>query len=67
LLSPRIGDTFDAIVTGASSKGVYVRLFKPPAEGRVVANESGLEVGDRVQVRLVATNYLQGFIDFERV
>jgi exoribonuclease-2 len=64
MLSRRIGDMFDAIVTGASSKGTYVRLRKPPAEGRVVVNERGLDVGDRVKVRLVATDPQRGFIDF---
>lgn len=67
LLQPRIGEIFDAIVTGASHKGTYVRLVKPPAEGRVVKNNRGLDVGDHVRVRLLAADYLQGFIDFECV
>ena len=65
LLSSRIGDTFDAIVTGAAAKGTFVRLLHPPAEGRVVSGEHGLDVGDRVRVRLVATEPSRGFIDFE--
>ncbi|MGB8510386.1 MAG: ribonuclease catalytic domain-containing protein, partial [Pyrinomonadaceae bacterium] len=32
LLSNRLGETFDAIVTGASGKGTFVRLLAPPAE-----------------------------------
>jgi exoribonuclease-2 len=64
MLSDRIGETFDAIVTGASSKGTYVRLRRPPAEGRVVEGEHGLDVGDRVIVRLVGTDPERGFIDF---
>lgn len=64
MLSSRIGDTFDAIVTGASPKGTYVRLRRPPAEGRVVEGEHGLDVGDHVHVRLVATDPERGFIDF---
>jgi exoribonuclease-2 len=64
MLSRRVGDTFDAIVTGASPKGTYVRLRRPPAEGRVVVGERGLDVGDRVKVRLVSTDPARGFIDF---
>ena len=64
MLSRRIGETFDAIVTGASPRGTYVRLRRPPAEGRVIAGEPGLDVGDRVKVRLVATDPTRGFIDF---
>jgi exoribonuclease-2 len=66
LLANRVGDTFDAIVTGASRKGTYVRLIHPPAEGRVVEGEEGLDVGDRVRVRLVGTNPERGFIDLAR-
>ena len=64
LLSRRIGATFDAIVTGASPKGTYVRLRRPPAEGRVIVGERGLDVGDRVKVRLLSTDPQRGFIDF---
>jgi len=63
-LHSRIGETFNAIVTGASNKGVYVRLLSPPAEGRVVQNENGLDVGDAVRVHLIDTNPENGFIDF---
>ena len=65
-LSRRIGDTFDAIVTGAASKGTFVRLVNPPAEGRLVSGEQGLDVGDAVRVKLVATEPTRGFIDFVR-
>ena len=64
LLSSRIGDTFDGIVTGASDKGTFARLFRPPAEGRIVKGERGLDVGDLVKVKLVDTNPYRGFIDF---
>jgi len=64
MLLERIGETFDAIVTGASPKGTYVRLRRPPAEGRVIVGERGLDVGDRVKVRLLATDVQRGFIDF---
>ena len=67
LLQNRIGDTFDAMVTGASEKGTYVRLFDPPAEGKVLQNEKGLRVGMKIRVRLLRTDPFNGFIDFERV
>jgi exoribonuclease-2 len=66
LLSSRIGDRFDAVVSGASEKGTWVRLLQPPVEGRVVRGFSGLDVGDRVAVRLLATDVEKGFVDFER-
>ena len=60
LLSRRIGEMFDGIVTGASPKGTYVRLLKFPAEGRVVRGAQGIDVGDKVRVRLVAVDVDQG-------
>lgn len=66
LLSERTGETFDAIVTGVSDKGTFVRLIAPPAEGRVVRGEHGMDVGDRVRVRLLSTEPERGFIDFAR-
>ncbi len=66
LLEPRIGERFDAIVTGASPKGTWVRLFRPPVEGRVERGANGLDVGDRVRVQLIATDVDRGFIDFAR-
>ncbi len=65
-LSHRIGDEFDAIVTGVSPKGVFVRTVNPPAEGRLVKGEAGLDVGDNTRVKLVATEPSRGFIDFVR-
>ena len=64
LLSSRIGDRFDAIVTGASEKGTWVRTFDPPAEGKVVRGFDGMDVGERVAVRLKNTDVARGFIDF---
>ena len=66
LLQDRIGDVFEALVTGASEKGTYVRLINPPAEGRVVRGERGMWVGQNVNVRLLKTDPYNGFIDFER-
>jgi exoribonuclease-2 len=67
LLQNRIGDIFEALVTGASEKGTYVRLISPPAEGRIVRGERGMWVGQNVNVRLLKTDPYNGFIDFERV
>ena len=66
LLRRRIGEVFDGVVTGASPKGTYVRLLKLPAEGRVVRGAQGVDVGDKVQVRLTSVDVAKGFIDFER-
>ncbi len=66
LLSKRIGETFDGIITGASPKGTYVRLLKFPAEGMVVRGAQGIDVGDKVQVRLASVDVAKGFINFER-
>ena len=67
LLHTHIGQVYDAIVTGAMAKGTFVRLLHPPVEGRVVAHEAGLDVGDRTRVRLVQTDVERGFIDFVAV
>jgi exoribonuclease II len=64
LLSSHIGETFDAIVTGAADKGTWVRIMKPPVEGRVVRGEAGLDVGDRCRVKLMDVNIPNGWIDF---
>lgn len=66
LLESRVGEQFDAIVTGASDKGTWVRLLKVPVEGKLVQGFEGLDVGDQVGVRLIATNVERGFIDFGR-
>jgi exoribonuclease-2 len=67
LLSPQIGRVFDAIVTGAADKGTYARLLSVPAEGRIVRGERGLDLGERIRVRLIGVNAGRGFIDFERI
>ncbi len=64
LLLPHIGTTYDGIITGASSKGTWVRLFDMPIEGRVVRGFQGLDVGDRVKVKLVRVDIPKGYIDF---
>jgi len=65
-MQKRIGESFDGIVTGVTPSGTFVRLVTPPAEGRIVRGERGLDVGDKVRVRLVATEPSRGFIDFAR-
>lgn len=67
LLTDREGDVFEAFVTGAAPKGTWVRIARPPVEGRVVSGERGLDVGDRVRVRLVSVDVARGFIDFARL
>ncbi len=67
LMRKRLGQVFDAIVTGASQKGTYVRLIAPPVEGRVVRGEAGMDVGDHERVRLIGVDDERGFIDFARV
>ena len=63
-MSHRIGETFNAIVTGANKNGTFVRLITPPVEGMVTRGKDGLDVGDKVQVQLLATDPRRGYIDF---
>jgi VacB/RNase II family 3'-5' exoribonuclease len=67
LLRNSIGKQFDGIVTGASEKGTWVRIFRPPVEGKVVSGFAGMDVGDKVRVQLVHTDVTRGFIDFKKV
>jgi len=67
LLSRRVGEVFDAIITGATPKGTYARLLKFPAEGKVVRGAQGIDVGDSVRVRLAGVDVPRGFIDFDRL
>ena len=64
LLHSRIGQRFNGLVTGSSHKGVWVRIFEPPAEGRLMSNLPDLKVGQQVRVQLVSTSVQRGFIDF---
>jgi exoribonuclease-2 len=66
LLQGRIGQRFDGVVTGASEKGTWVRVFQPPVEGKLEQGWEGLEVGDKVRVKLISTDVERGFIDFVR-
>jgi exoribonuclease-2 len=67
LLRDHVGETFDALITGAIEHGIFVRLLNPPAEGKVVRGERGLRVGQLIRVRLLRTDPFNAFIDFERV
>ena len=66
LLEPRIGEQFDAIVTGASDQGTWVRIFQPPIEGKLESGFAGVDVGHRLRVQLISTDVERGYIDFKR-
>lgn len=65
-LADRVGTTFHGVITGSGDKGVYVRVFHPPVEGKVIRGERGLDVGDVVDVTLLHTDPQHAFIDFGR-
>jgi len=67
LLESRIGEQYDAIVTGASEKGTWVRLLHPPIEGKLVSGVEGMDVGHRLRVQLIHTDVERGYIDLKRV
>ena len=63
----RIGEVFDAIVTGVTDRGTFVRVLQPHIEGLLAQGQQGLDVGDRLRAKLVRTDVQKGFIDFARV
>jgi len=63
-MAHQVGQTFEGFITGASDKGVWVRLLKPPIEGKIEGAAAGLSVGDRVVVKLISTDPWRGYIDF---
>ena len=65
LLESRIGQMFDAIVTGNADSGMWVRIIDPPVEGRLANGADTLKVGDKLRVTLASTNFERGFIDFQ--
>jgi exoribonuclease R len=65
-MSSRIGEVFDAIVTGAGAKGTFVRVLKPHIEGMLVRGQHGLDVGDKLRAKLISTDVQRGYIDFAR-
>jgi VacB/RNase II family 3'-5' exoribonuclease len=66
-LQRRIGERFDAIVTGVTSHGTFVRTVRPHVEGLLAHGPGGLDVGDKLQVRLIGTDVERGYIDFAPV
>ncbi len=65
-MSHRIGETFDAIVTGANEHGTFVRVLQPHVEGMLDHGNTGLDVGDKLRVKLARTDVQRGFVDFDR-
>lgn len=64
LLADRIGEELDAVVTGVTPKGTWIRTCRHPVEGKLTGSCEGLDVGDRVRVRLMAVDVERGFLDF---
>jgi exoribonuclease-2 len=65
-LKNRIGQTFAAVVTGVTPKGVFVRISDPPAEGLLARGQQGVDVGDQLQVKLLSADPQRGYLDFGR-
>jgi len=65
-MSSRIGETFDAIVTGVTPHGTFVRVLKPAVEGLLAQGQEGADVGDKLRVKLIRTDIRRGYIDFAR-
>lgn len=65
-MQKRIGEVFDAIVTGVTDHGTFVRALQPHIEGLLAQGQQGLDVGDRIKARLVRTDVQKGYIDFAR-
>jgi VacB/RNase II family 3'-5' exoribonuclease len=63
-MSHRIGETFDAIVTGVTPKGTFLRVMQPHIEGLLAQGAQGLHVGDKIRAKLIRTDVQKGFIDF---
>jgi exoribonuclease-2 len=66
-MADHVGETFDAIVTGVNKNGTFVRLVHPPVEGRVTRGEEGMDVGERWKVRLLSTDPVRGYVDFQGI
>jgi exoribonuclease-2 len=65
-MSHRIGETFDAIATGVTAHGTFVRVLQPHVEGLLAQGQQGVDVGDRLRVKLIRTDVQRGYIDFAR-
>jgi VacB/RNase II family 3'-5' exoribonuclease len=66
-MAGKVGQTFLAIATGVSEKGTFVRVLDPPMEGRLMQGTDGVDVGDKLEVRLTRTDPGRGFIDFTKI
>ncbi|MGA8213024.1 MAG: RNB domain-containing ribonuclease [Candidatus Sulfotelmatobacter sp.] len=66
-LQHRIGAIFDAIVTGVTPNGTFVRVLQPRVDGLLAQGQQGVDVGDKFRVRLIRTDVQRGFIDFARI
>jgi VacB/RNase II family 3'-5' exoribonuclease len=64
VMKKRVGERFDAIVTGVNEHGTFARILRPPVDGRIVKGEHGLDVGQKIEVKLLSANTANGFIDF---
>jgi exoribonuclease-2 len=64
VMRKHVGQSYQAIVTGKTSKGTFARILRPPVDGRIVRGENGVDVGDEIGVKLLAANPQNGFIDF---
>jgi ribonuclease R len=65
-LREKVGEEFDALVTGAGPKGTWVRVLDPPVVGLLALGAPGAVVGDRLRVRLLSVDVERGYIDFAR-
>jgi len=64
VMQRHIGESFEAIVTGVTASGTFARILRPPVDGRIEQGEHGLQVGEKVKVRLMSADPRSGFIDF---
>ena len=67
ILESRIGEQFDAVVTGAATKGTWARLLDIPVEGRLVHGFEGIDIGDQIRVQLISVDVERGYIDFRKI
>ena len=67
VMQRHIGENFDAIVTGVTASGTFARILRPPVDGRIEQGEHGLQVGQKVKVKLVSADPRTGFIDFAAI
>jgi exoribonuclease-2 len=65
-MSHKISQTFDAVVTGVTPKGTFVRVLQPPVDGMLTQGQHGVDVGDKLRVKLTRTDVRQGYVDFVR-